>query len=95
MSNFSFLQSNNDFVPFSAPAIAAEKIIHIDPAACILNCRRSMEAGVKWMYSVDCALKVGGDERLAALMDCEDFRDIVGPDIWRRMDLDTIVFFCI
>lgn len=87
MSNFAHFQRNKDFAPFSAPAIAAEKIVHIDPAACILNCRRSMEAGVKWMYSVDCALKVGGDERLAALMDCEDFRDIVGPNIWRRMDL--------
>ena len=87
MTNFSFLQSNKDFAPFVSPAIAAEQILHIDPAACILNCRRSLEAAVKWMYSVDCALKVGGDERLAALMDCEDFRDIVGPDIWRRMDL--------
>ena len=87
MSNFAHFQQNKAFAPFTTPAIAAEQILHIDPAACILNCRRSLEAAVKWMYSVDCALKVGGDERLAALMDCEDFRDIVGPNIWRRMDL--------
>ena len=50
MTNFSFLQSNKDFAPFVSPAIAAEQILHIDPAACILNCRRSLEAAVKWMY---------------------------------------------
>ena len=51
MTNFSFLQTDKDFEPFSVPAIAAEQILHIDPAACVLNCRRAMEFAVKWMYS--------------------------------------------
>ena len=46
-----------------------------------------MKFAVKWMYSVDKQLVIPCDDRLASLMGGEDFRDIVGPDIWRRMDL--------
>ena len=91
MSNFSFLQSNADFASFAAPAVAAEQIFHIDPAACVLNCRRAMECAVKWMYSVDGELTKPYDERLAVLMDNGDFRDIVGPDLWARMKLIRVL----
>ena len=87
MSNFKFLLSDPGMVAFADVAMAAEKILHIDPAACILNCRRAMEFAVKWMYSVDGSLVKPYDERLVSLMDNEDFRDIVGQDIWRRMKL--------
>ena len=87
MTNFSFLQSDKDFETFAVPAIAAERILHIDPAACVLSCRRAMEFAVKWMYSVDKQLATPSDSRLVSLMGGEDFRDIVGPDLWRRMDL--------
>ena len=40
MTNFDFLLSVPDFVPFGEVAVAAEKIYSIDPAACVLNCRR-------------------------------------------------------
>ena len=46
MSNFKFLLSDPSFAPFAEVAMAAEKILHIDPAACILNCRRCMEFAV-------------------------------------------------
>ena len=46
-----------------------------------------MEFAVKWMYSVDGSLVLPYDDRLVSLMDNEDFRDIVGQDIWRRMKL--------
>ena len=87
MTNFSFLQTEKDFETFSTPAIAAERILHIDPAACVLNCRRAMQFAVKWMYSVDKQLVTPYDDRLASLMGDVDFRDIVGLDLWRRMDL--------
>ena len=87
MTNFDFLQSSADFASFAAPAIAAERILHIDPAACIFNCRRAMEFAVKWMYAVDKQLVTPCDDRLSSLMSGEDFRDIVGPDLLRRMDL--------
>ena len=87
MTNFSFLQTEKDFETFSVPAIAAEQILHIDPAACVINCRRAMEFAVKWMYSVDKQLVTPCDDCLASLLGDRDFRDIVGPDLWRRMDL--------
>ena len=87
MSNFKFLQSAPSFAPFMEVAMAAEKILHIDPAACILNCRRSMEFAVKWMYSVDKELEMPYQDNLQSLMTREEFRGIVGNDIWQRMDL--------
>ena len=45
-----------------------------------------MEFAVKWMYSVDKALVMPYQDTLVSLMNTEDFRDIVGTDIWRRMD---------
>ena len=87
MSNFTFLLSDPSFAPFAEVAVSAEKILHIDPAACILNCRRAMEFAVKWMYSVDTELDMPYQDNLQSLMNREEFRAIVGPDIWRRMDL--------
>lgn len=86
MSNFKFLLSDSAFAPFAEVAMAAEKILHIDPAACIFNCRRAMEFAVKWMYSVDKELEMPYQDNLQSLMSREEFRSIVGPDIWRRMD---------
>ena len=87
MTNFDFLQTEKDFSSFSGAAIAAERILHIDPAACVLNCRRAMEFAVKWMYSVDGQLDKPYNTQLHSLMGDRGFRDIVGPDLWRRMDL--------
>ena len=86
MSNFKFLLSDPGFASFADVAMAAEKILHIDPAACILNCRRSMEFAVKWMYSVDKELEMPYQDNLQSLMTREEFRAIVGNDIWQRMD---------
>ena len=86
MSNFKFLLSEPGFASFADVAIAAEKILHIDPAACILNCRRSMEFAVKWMYSVDKELEMPYQDNLLSLMSREEFRQIVGQDIYTRMD---------
>ena len=49
MTNFDRFTSETSFSPFVQPAVAAERIYRIDPAACVLNCRRAMEAAVKWM----------------------------------------------
>ena len=87
MTNFDFLLSDPQFSAFSEVAVSAEQILHIDPSACVLNCRRAMEFAVKWMYSVDGSLVLPYDDRLVSLMDNEDFRDIIGQDIWRRMKL--------
>ena len=41
---------------------------------------------VKWMYSVDGSLVMPWQDTLVSLMNTEEFRNIVGTDIWRRMD---------
>ncbi len=58
----------------------------MDAAACVIGCRRAMEFAVKWMYSVDGALQMPWQDTLVSLMGTEEFRDVVGPDLHRRMD---------
>ncbi len=86
MTNFDFLTKDKQFDAFSSVAVAAEKTLHIDLSTSIINCRRAMEMAVKWMYSVDRALVMPWQETLVSLMNTEEFREIVGNDIWRRMD---------
>ena len=86
MTNFDFLKASSDFASFADVAISAEKLLHIDVDACALNCRRAMEFAVKWMYSVDRELSMPYQDNLVSLINDEKFRDIIGTDIWRRMD---------
>lgn len=85
MSNFDFLKQEPQFAAFADVAISAEKSYHIDPETCALNCRRAMEAAVKWMYSVDSELATPYQATLISLMTAEDFQDIVGQDLLKRM----------
>lgn len=85
-TNFDYLKTEPKFSTFADVAISAERIILIDPEACIINCRRAMEFAVKWMYSVDSALEMPYQDNLQSLMNDEDYREIVGPDIWKRMN---------
>lgn len=47
MTNFDFLKKTPAFESFAEVAISAEKLLHIDVDACVLNCRRAMEFAVK------------------------------------------------
>ena len=86
MTNFDFLKSDAQFASFADVAVAAENLLHIDVDSCVLNCRRAMEFAVKWMYSVDRGLVMPYQDSLVSLMNDENFREIVGNDVWRRMD---------
>ena len=86
MTNFDFLKNEKKFDGFADAAIAAERILPIDYTASILNCRRAMEAAIKWMYSVDRVLVKPWDDKLVSLMNTDEFRDIVDEDLRRRMD---------
>ena len=86
MTNFDFLLSVPEFVSFGEVAVTAEKIYSIDPAACVLNCRRAMEFAVKWMYSVDSALSLPWDDKLVSLLSTEEFRNIVDANLMRRLE---------
>lgn len=86
MTNFDIFTSEQDFAPFAEPAVSAERIYQIDPAACVLNCRRAMEVAVKWMYSVDSALVMPYQDNLVSLISTDEFRDIVDTNLLRRLD---------
>ena len=86
MTNFDRFLTDPQFTSFAPAAVAAEKILHIDRTACVLNCRRAMECGVKWMYSVDGALVKPWQDTLVNLMNAREFQEIVGKDLWKRMD---------
>ncbi len=86
MNNFDFLRDEPRFATFAGIAISAEKIILMDPDACILNCRRAMEFAIKWIYSVETSLETPYQDNLHSLLNSEDFRDYVGNDLWRRLD---------
>lgn len=85
-TNFDYLKNEEKFSTFADVAISAEKIVLIDPEACVINCRRAMEFAVKWMYSIEKELYMPYQDNLQSLMNAEDFRKIVGYDIWKRMD---------
>ena len=86
MTNFDFLKKEPQFDYFADVAISAEKILHIDMEASVINCRRAMEFAIKWMYSVDGSLVMPYQDTLVSLMSTEEFRDIVDPNLWRRLD---------
>lgn len=86
MSNFSPYLSVPSFAAFAPIAESAEKILSIDPAACVLNCRRAMEAAVKWMYAVDGSLVAPWDDKLVTLINTEEFRGIVDEQLIFRLD---------
>ncbi|MFQ9076757.1 MAG: DEAD/DEAH box helicase family protein, partial [Lachnospiraceae bacterium] len=86
VTNFDYLKKEPKFSAFADVAISAEKIILMDPSASIINSRRAMEFAIKWMYSVDDALEMPYRDNLQILMNAEDYRELVGPDIWKRMD---------
>lgn len=86
VTNFDYLKKEPKFSRFVEVAISAEKFILADPEVSILNCRRAMEFALKWMYSVDSALEMPYRDNLQSLMNAEDYRQIVGSDIWGRMD---------
>jgi type I restriction enzyme R subunit len=91
MTNFDFLKTEPRFAAFSDVAISAEKVYSIDHATSVLNCRRAMEFAVKWLYSVDSSLEMPYQDKLVSLMNTNSFKDIVGPDIYKRMDYIRIV----
>ena len=91
MTNFDFLKTEEQFASFADVSISAEKVFNVDCATSVLNCRRAMEFAVKWLYSVDGSLSMPYQDKLATLMNTNNFKDIVGPDIYKRMDYIRIV----
>ena len=45
-----------------------------------------MEFALKWMYSVDKELEMPYQDNLQSLMNAKEYRQIIGADLWKRMD---------
>ena len=73
MTNFDYLKKEKDFDSFVDIAIVAEKTYKIDVSTCIINCRRALEAGIKWMYSVDADLDVPYQDNFAYINEYTSF----------------------
>ena len=87
MTNFDFLLAEKDFSKFANIAITAEKLFPIDHEATVIKCRKAMEVAVKWMYSVDSELKKPyWDDKLVTLISTDDFKQIVGNDLYKSLD---------
>jgi len=86
MTNFDFLNSDKNFSSFADTAVNAELVYHIDASLSVLNCRRAMEFGIKWMYTADADLKMPYQDQLVTLINTDEFKNIVGKDIYKRLD---------
>ena len=86
MTNFDFLKKDKKFDSFADVAITAERVYNIDSASCVINVRRCAEFAVKWMYSVDASLVMPFQDNFNSLISTVEFKDVVGIDIFRRLD---------
>lgn len=91
MTNFDFLKNEPKFASFAGTAITAEKLFRVDIPSCVFNVRRAMEFAVKWMYSVDGSLVTPYQDSLVTLINTVEFKDIVGNDLYRRLNFIRIV----
>lgn len=82
MSNFSFLESNEQFNSFSSACMEAEKSIAINPAITALLSRRALELAVKWLYKSDSYLKVPYQDNLSSLIHNRTFQEIIEPELF-------------
>ena len=91
MTNFDFLKKENKFCGFAGTAITAETLYRIDIPSCVFNIRRATEFAVKWMYSVDSSLVMPYQDTLVTLINTTEFKDIVGNDLYRRLNFIRMV----
>ena len=91
MTNFDFLKKENKFSAFADTAITAETLYRIDITSCVFNIRRATEFAVKWMYSVDSSLVMPYQDTLVTLINTVEFKDIVGNDLYRRLNFIRMV----
>jgi hypothetical protein len=72
-TNFSFLESKKEYELFAGACIDAECILESSPVMSAVASRKALELGVKWVYSIDSALKpIGYREGLQSLLHIVD-----------------------
>lgn len=85
MTNFEFLNANDQYKTFANACLEAEKSLQVSPATCAILTRRALELAVKWMYSFDDELKLPYQENLATLIHERSFRDVIDNDLFPHL----------
>lgn len=89
MTNFDFLKNYKEFDCFSDIAIKSEQLYpkYLDES--VICCQRTLEASIKWMFSVDKYLVTWRNPEnitLSNLMHTYQFRELVGNDLFKKIN---------
>ena len=84
--NFSFLEGKKEYELFSGACIDAEKILESSPVMSAVASRKALELCVKWIYSIDSALKpIEYREGLQSLLHNNGFPSLMDYTLWKRL----------
>lgn len=85
MANFTFLSKIPEYDLFASSCIEAEEVFATSPSLCCVAVRKSVELGVKWVYSADKSMKMPYDDKLGNLIHAPCFRDEIDPSTWTKL----------
>ena len=81
MSNFEFLNNNQNFKSFSSACIEAEKSILVSPATTAILSRRALELAVKWVYTFDSDLTLPYQDNISSLIHDNSFIELINYEM--------------
>ena len=84
--NFSFLEEKREYDLFASACIDAERILEASPVMSAVASRKALELCVKWVYSIDSALKpIEYREGLQSLLHNNGFPSLMDYTLWKRL----------
>ena len=84
--NFLFLEEKAEYDLFANACIDAERILNSSPVMSAVASRKALELCVKWIYSIDPALKpIEYREGLQSLLHNNGFPSLMDYTLWKRL----------
>jgi type I restriction enzyme R subunit len=84
--NFTFLEEKREYDLFAGACTDAEKILTSSPVMSAVASRKALELCVKWVYSIDSALKpIEYREGLQSLLHNNGFPSLMDYTLWKRL----------
>ena len=84
--NFSFLEGKREYNLFANACIDAERILESSPVMSAVASRKALELCVKWVYSIEPALKpIEYREGLQSLLHNNGFPSLMDYTLWKRL----------
>lgn len=84
--NFTFLEEKREYALFASACIDAEKILESSPVMSAVASRKALELCVKWIYSIDSALKpIEYRAGLQSLLHNNGFPSLMDYTLWKRL----------